>query len=211
MADCSVYPRSKLDSAQTTRKAFSCPDEAHRVISSCSLIDKRNSRIVLAYRISPNCCCVCTMQFYNDVVAEVNAVTAAACVASALCSDYFTLYSAKDATQFRIWYDVACGGVAPTAPCVTLIEVNILAGDAAAVVALATQQAVDLNSNFCASVSTNVVTITNASIGLSTATANGCGLCSFSFCNTNSGKNSLQYTLCFVYDSSERLITVDRL
>ena len=211
MSDCSVYPRSKLDSAQTTRKAFSCPDEAHRVINSCSLIDKRNSRIVLAYRVSPNCCCVCTMQFFNDVVAEVNAVTAAACCASDLCSDYFTLYSAKDASQFRVWYDVDCMGPAPTAPCVTLIEVDITCGDLAAVVALATQQQIDLNSNFCASVSTNVVTITNASIGLSTATAVGCGLCSFSFANSTSGKNALQYTLCFVYDSSERLVTVDRL
>ncbi len=211
MADCSVYPRSKLDSAQTTRKAFSCPDEAHRVINSCSLIDKRNSRIALTYRVSPNCECVCTMLFYNDAAIEINAVTASACVASALCSDYFTLYSAKDATQYRVWYDVACGGTAPTAPCVTLIEVNIAACDAAAVVALATQQQIDLNSDFCASVATSVITITNASIGLSTATASGSGLCCFSYCNTTSGKNSLQYTLCFVYDTCNRLITVDRL
>ena len=211
MACCSVYPRSKLDSAQTTRKAFSCPDEAHRVINSCSLIDKRNSRIDLTYRVSPNCCCVCTMLFFIDDAIEVNAVTAAACVASSLCGDYFTLYSAKDAAQFRVWYDVACGGTAPTAPCVTLIEVDILACDAAAVVALATQQAVDLNSNFCASVDTSVITITNASIGLSTATAIGCGLCSFSFSNPTAGKNGLQYTLCFVYDACDRLLRVDRL
>ncbi len=211
MACCALYPRSKLDSAQTTRKAFSCQEEAHRVINSCSLIDKRNSRIALTYRVTPNCECVCTMIFYNDVTAEINAVTAAACVASALCSDYFTLYSGNDATQYRVWYDKDCMGTAPTAPCVTLIEVDIICGDAAAVVALATQQAIDLNSDFCASVTTSVVTITNASIGLSTATAIGSGLCSFTFCNTNSGKNSLQYTLCFVYDSCNRLITVDRL
>jgi len=151
------------------------------------------------------------MQFYNDVVQEVNTVTASACVASALCGDYFTLFSAKDASQFRVWYDVDCMGTAPTAPCVTLIEVDIMCSDAALVVALATQQAVDLNSNFCASVTTSVITITNASIGLSTATVSGSGLCCFSYCNSTSGKNALQYTLCFVYDSSERLITVDRL
>ena len=210
MACCAIYPRSKLDSAQTTRKAFSCPDEAHRVINSCSLIDKRNSRILLTYRASPNCECVCTMLFYNDVTAEINTVTASPC-ACTLCSDYFTLYSAKDATQYRVWYDQNCMGTAPTAPCVTLIEVDISCGDPAAVVALATQQQIDLNSDFCASVTTSVITITNASIGLSTATSSGCGLCCFSFCNTNSGKNSLQYTLCFVYDSCNRLITVDRL
>ena len=211
MACCAIYPRSKLDSAQTTRKAFSCAEEAHRVINSNSLIDKRNSRIALTYRVSPNCCCVCTMIFYNDVVEEINTVTTTACVASGLCGDYFTLYSAKDGTQYRVWYDVDCMGTAPTSPCITLIEVDIVCGDLAPVVALATQQAVDLNSDFCASVLSNIITVTNSSIGLSTATADGCGLCAFSFCNTNSGKNGLQYTLCFVYDACERLITVDRL
>ena len=210
MACCAIYPRSKLDSAQTTRKAFSCQEEAHRVINSCSLIDKRNSRIALTYRASPNCECVCTMLFYNDVAAEINTVTTVACMCD-LCGDYFTLYSAKDETEYRVWYDQDGMGTAPTAPCVTLIEVDISCGDPAAVVALATQQQIDLNSDFCASVLASVITITNASIGLSTATACGSGLCSFSFCNTNSGKNSLQYTLCFVYDSCNRLITVDRL
>ena len=75
MACCAIYPRSQLDSAQTTRKAFSCAEEAHRVINSCSLIDKRNSRIDLTYRLSPNCECVCTMIFYNDVTAEINTIT----------------------------------------------------------------------------------------------------------------------------------------
>ena len=210
MACCAIYPRSKLDSAQTTRKAFSCTDEAHRVIGANTLIDKRYSRIDLTYRASPNCECVCTMLFYIDDAIETNTVTTAPCVCD-LCGDYFTLYSAKDCSQYRVWYDKDCMGTAPTASGVTLIEVDISACDPAAVVALATQQQIDLNSDFCASVSTSVVTITNASIGLSTATASGCGLCSFSFSNPTAGKNGLQYTLCFVYDACDRLLRVDRL
>lgn len=78
-------------------------------------------------------------------------------------ADYFHIY-AGGGGQFYVWFDVDNGNSDP-APGGTGIEVDIGASDSPSTIASSLSTAVDGNANFSASVSNNVVTITNAANG----------------------------------------------
>lgn len=103
--------------------------------------------------------------------AEVTSVTTVADTAGSLGGTFFTLNSANDATGYYVWIDVANGSTDPAPSGLTGIEVNISTNDTAADVATAVQTAVDAIGDFGASVSSNVVTITNAATGGTTNAA----------------------------------------
>ena len=101
----------------------------------------------------------------GSAVAEVSTVAAVADVAGALDGKYFTLNSTT--TSYYVWMNVDAGGNDP-APGGTGIAVAVTTGDDADTVAAAIQTAVDANGAFGATVTDNVVTITNAVAGAAT-------------------------------------------
>jgi len=82
------------------------------------------------------------------------------------------LYSASDATHYYIWFNVNSEGTDPSYGGMTGIEVAVATGAADTVVASAVQTAVNGLGDFGASVSTNTVTVTNASVGVTTDASN---------------------------------------
>lgn len=76
---------------------------------------------------------------------EVVAVSCVADISSSLQSTYFDVY-ASASTYYRVWFDVASGGVAPTAGVGgTLIEVDLATDDSAITVAAAVETAFAAN------------------------------------------------------------------
>lgn len=67
--------------------------------------------------------------------------------------------------EYYVWLDVSSGGSDPSLTGKTGIEVNISTDDNAATVATAVKNALDALSNFSASISSNVVTVTNTNRG----------------------------------------------
>ena len=123
---------------------------------------------------------------WGEDVVQVATVTTRADVASDLQNDYFFIYSALNATKYHVWYNVASGGVDPAPGGSTAVAVAIAANATAAAVASATQAAIDALADFAASVSSNVVTVTNAAVGYASAPHEGVGT-SFSFAVTTLG------------------------
>jgi hypothetical protein len=114
--------------------------------------------------------------------AQVDDVTLRDDVGGDLNNTYWYLYSAKNATAYVVWYNVAAGGTNPypnTASSVipaTTIEVSIGAGISAAAVATATQAAIDAaaSADFTIPVPVgDTLTITQTANGYATAPTDG--------------------------------------
>jgi hypothetical protein len=95
---------------------------------------------------------------------EVTDITTVANVTSdTLAGKYFLLDSPT--TAYYVWFDVSDGSTDPAPVGKTPIEVDITPGDTANEVATALQLALDAETDFSASVLSNVVTVTNAATG----------------------------------------------
>lgn len=105
------------------------------------------------------------------LVSEVTTITTPA-ASSITSGQYFTINSALDQTAYYVWYNKNGAGGNPTVIGKTPIEVAITTGDTANQVAAATQLAINAISDFGASVSTNIVTVTNTVAGDTTNAAN---------------------------------------
>lgn len=107
---------------------------------------------------------------------EVVEVTEVQFVANDTAGDhdgtYFTLNSAKDATEYYVWFDVDAAGNDPAPTGLTGIQVSISANDVINDIASAVQTAINAEADFGASVLTDTVTITNAAAGHTTDAAN---------------------------------------
>lgn len=108
---------------------------------------------------------------------QVTQVTTVADVAGSLQSAYFTLSSADNTTNYYVWYNINNAGTNPSITGLTGIQVNAPLNASANAIAAATASAVNgFNGDFTAIPSTNVVTITNSAVGVSTgATAGNTG------------------------------------
>lgn len=105
---------------------------------------------------------------------EVTKITTVADVSGSLQSEYFFINAIEaDSTtdvgfkvvEYYVWFDVSSGGSDPSLSGKTGVEVDISTNDSASAVAIAIESALDALSNFSASASTNVVTVTNANRG----------------------------------------------
>lgn len=97
-------------------------------------------------------------------VAQVQTITTVADVSSSLNNKYFFLYAA-DGTKRHIWFNVATAGSDPAPAGFTGVAVAISASATAAAVATALQSAIDGLDDFVATVSGNVVTVTDVTNG----------------------------------------------
>jgi hypothetical protein len=105
---------------------------------------------------------------------EITKITTVADVSGSLQSEYFFINAIEaDSTtdvgfktvEYYVWFDVSSGGSDPSLSGKTGVEVDISTNDSASAVATAIESALDALSNFSASASTNVVTVTNANRG----------------------------------------------
>jgi len=120
---------------------------------------------------------------WGEDVAQVSKVTAVADSSGSLNDAYFFLYSATNATKYYVWINSSAAGTDPSIAGATGIEVTISDDDTASAVASAIQTAVDNVSDFSATVSSDVVTITNAANGYATGPydSSGSSATGFSF------------------------------
>lgn len=106
--------------------------------------------------------------------AQVSTITTVADASGSLEGVYWTINSAKDLTQYYVWYNVTGVGVNPNISGKTGIQVNIATNDSANTVASKTAAAITaFTTDFTNSVSSNVITITNNAVGPSAAVSGG--------------------------------------
>ena len=104
--------------------------------------------------------------------AEVSTVTFVADVAGSLNNKYFSLYSASNATRHYVWFNINAAGADPAPSGYDNgIEVAGATGASAATLASAANTAIDAEADFISTVSSAVVTITNAATGGATDAA----------------------------------------
>lgn len=106
---------------------------------------------------------------------EITEVQFVADTGGSLNNKYWTFYSALDATQYYVWYNVASGGVDPT-PGGTGIEVAIGTGDSAEAIKDATVTAILAQVSDDArakSIGTSKLELANQDYGVCTAVSDG--------------------------------------
>lgn len=103
----------------------------------------------------------------SSAAAEVSTVTTVADSSASLNNKYFFIRTGANAL-YHVWFNVSSGGSDPAPSGSTAIAVAISTNATAAQVASAVQSAVDATAPFIATVSNNVVTITNAATGQAT-------------------------------------------
>jgi hypothetical protein len=108
-------------------------------------------------------------------VTQVKQIVSITCVSGANLKssgtgDYFDLYSANDASHYRIWFNVSSGNTAPSASSdITLLEVDVAGGDTSTQVASKLTVALNQEGFWFASPSSAVITVTNEDYGICTA------------------------------------------
>lgn len=80
-------------------------------------------------------------------------------------SDYVDIYNANNVITYRIWFQVGTS-IAPSGTGVTLIECAVLNADTAAQTAVKLQYALTSVNDFSVDVSSNILTVTNTSVGI---------------------------------------------
>lgn len=90
--------------------------------------------------------------------------------ASIVQSSHFLINSANDVTGYYVWFDVDAAGVDPAPAGRTGIQVSITSADTDDQVAAAMAAAIDAEADFNAVDTAEVVVITNAAVGTTTAT-----------------------------------------
>ena len=135
-------------------------------------------------------------------VVEVNTVTTVADVTNSLDGDYFTIYSATDATRYHVWYNTSGGSATDPAPAgSTPIEVAITTNDTASTVATQTRSAINTTAgdDFTASGTGADVVITNDAAGSATSAIDGSPATSFTFVETTPGQGETVWLVNALY------------
>lgn len=132
--------------------------------------------------------------WYGVDTAQVVSITTRADVSSDLQNDYFFIYTPSGG--YYVWYNVGGSGVDPApAGSWTGIVVAISANASQNAVASATQAAIDADAAFVATVSGNVVTVTNASMGYASEAHEGVGT-GFAFAVVTAGQSEAEVGFC---------------
>lgn len=124
---------------------------------------------------------------------------------------YFLLNSALNADQYYVWYNVAGGSTDPLIAGKTAIQVNISLGASVTEVVQNTEAAIAATGKFLTNISGDKLIITNTSIGTTTPIADvNCNFPSV-VVDVVGANRSLIAHLVLSYDTSCKLISVERL
>jgi hypothetical protein len=109
---------------------------------------------------------------WGEDIAQVQKITTGADVSSSLNNKYFFIYSATG--SFYVWLNIGGAGVDPNpAGDHVAIPATAAANATASAIATAVQTALDGHADFVATVSGNVVTVTNAAVGYASQAHDG--------------------------------------
>lgn len=129
-----------VDSSKALRYSYNADEKGLDVINHGSpLIPKKYDRMVITNTDH----FITNIEFYADNQVEKTKIT----FDTVSAGQYFTFYSGLDKRQFVVWYKVSGSGSAPSVAGATMIEVQVETGDLAAVVALATKNALITTTN----------------------------------------------------------------
>lgn len=192
-----------LDHAQSKRKTYDKRINAHRTLEVAEPWNK------VSYTYN-GCGSIATETYIWEKTAEVSEVITIDDVAGNLDGKSFSLYT-KDGTQFRTFYTVCCGTLAPCdTPCIKYTQVCLILNDAANVIALATKLAYAANcltvSEFSVCVVDSKITFTNLKKGNATDAVDvNTGFC---ISTKTPGVTQNIETLTYSYDCCGNLISV---
>lgn len=136
---------------------------------------------------------------YSFVVGEqeetdITTVAASSLVSTANPASYFLINSASDVEEYYVWYKLGSSEDPEIANKIG-IQVNVLSGDTNTQVASKTRDALSqLADKFTAVSSSNVVTVTNSSVGYTTNAAAGTSGFSISVTNEGTGERVARQT-----------------
>jgi YD repeat-containing protein len=193
-----------IDAVQSFKKVYDDTLEAHRTTE----IKEPFNKVEYSYNA---CNRITTVSYFYDSVAEISNVSFIADCCSNLCGKSFVVFSANDAKQYRPYYIVCCGTTAPaSSTTVKYIPVNIVACDAAVVVALATKNAFEANAcapcDFTFALSQSCLTITNSTKGASLDAADVDA--GFTVTTNTQGARTTVDVLTYTYDLNGRLCSI---
>ncbi|KKM79173.1 hypothetical protein LCGC14_1352580 [marine sediment metagenome] len=134
----------------------------------------------------------------DNGVREVTDVTTGADIAGSLNSTFFNLDT--PGLDYYVWYNVSGGGVDPNPGGRVGIEVAISTGASANAVADATSAELDQETDFIATFSTNVVTVTNVAKGAAPNATDGSAPTGFGLAVTTPGSDGTVYTATIAID-----------
>lgn len=190
---------SQFDSQQTLKLGFDDNLQSHRFHDSEGPIYDRFETTLDAMGN------ITKIVYYSANDHEKIELGTTADIGGSLNNTYFMLSSAYDRVMFYIWYNVDGNGVDPAIPNATGIEVQIEAGDAATIVAMATE--LNLKSNqefnyiFEFSRQHAVLTIKNKKEG--PVTTNSIGTTSFILNNLTEGTEIINEIYSLEYDGCD--------
>lgn len=134
---------------------------------------------------------------YGANTAQVQTITTVADSSGSLNSTYFFLYAA-DGTKRYVWLNVNSAGVDPAPAGFTGVSVSLSTSATAAAVATALQSAIDGLDDFTATVSGNVVTVTDVTSGYAPAMH-----------NSSAASPGFAYSVSTLGDTAEELGCLD--
>ena len=145
-----------------------------------------------------------TITYFADIAQEVTKIEYAADIAGSLNNTYFNVYSARDAVQYYVWYNVNAAGTDPT-PGGTGIEIALSTNDPAAVVELATVSTINL-AGIALTASDKLIT-TDLKGDTTDSSDNDTG---FVITTETQGVTEVRAVLTMTYDGQSNLITYEQ-
>jgi len=193
--------QSQLDLGGVLRSAHQDENHALRVTSANTSVPPSYSRVDVTYNAQGS---VTNAKFYEGLLPQVTSCITIGDTLSNLNNKYWILYSENDESKYHVWYNVSSLGVDPAPAGSVGIEVPIEANDAAAIVALATQMAVNNIEDFDAAVNGNKISISTTRMGESTTASDfDTG---FTISTVQLGEERLLKSIDIPYDGTVRYI-----
>lgn len=195
-----------LEPSKGIKESFNATERALDVIANgSSLIPKKYSRMDITTTDGN----ITQVDYYNDNTVEISEVIMIADVAKSLAGTSFVFYTGLDRVKYYVWYYVDGTGSDPAIADGTGIQVTIQEDDYAAVVALATEAAINLAASFYFRVQINgtKIIINNKQGGATTNIADVDS--GFSFSTKQAGASELVASLDITYSGSD-IATVTR-
>lgn len=136
---------SQFDPGEAIKSAHELQPHALRVFDVKSIVEEYYTRADITYNSYGS---AIAANFILDKEQERTLITCIADSGGSLNNKYFHIWSAGDKTKYHVWYNVNGAGVDPAPISSTPIEIALMTGDAASVVALATKLTLALYDDF---------------------------------------------------------------
>jgi hypothetical protein len=156
----SIQTSSYLDPGGVLKSAHNDNVQSLKVYNSISEVPPTFGRVELVHNKAGSCT---QATFYEGQLHNILQITCTS--AEALNNNYFTIYSANDARNYTVWFNVDNNGSAPTIDDTLLLEVALSSSDIASIVAFAIKYVLQNIQDFKVDRNLEKLTITNVDRG----------------------------------------------